>query len=244
MRPPVFPSCTLHLEPPPPMPPQDFRRWLAHYGYLDPLQRGAQAVLDAVARLRDMYGAPVGGATLEQLVGRPRCGVRDRAARHSGQLDDRPLAKRIRYWHAADFRLRGLSQSASRAIVDAAFATIQSLVPLPVERSTSAAGALILVLTHKCDGPGPELALADQLTLREPEQREIWLETSQDWSLGINGDAPALTTLMHEALHTLGLPHLPGRCLMAPASVANIAGPQMADVAALYQLYPEFGEGD
>jgi hypothetical protein len=170
----------------------------------------------------------------------PRCGVATQlkfVEKHRGALPDR-----IGWWMDSKFKLPGLSRNDTGAVVRQAFALAEMYVPLDFYHTRKRDSALIVLCigpASQFDGVGDVLAMADMLSLYDPQQRFIWFDPSETWGMRAKESAVlALPVLCHEIGHTLGFGH--GRSgLMAPYYDPCITTPTKTELRLFYGRYPE-----
>jgi hypothetical protein len=170
-----------------------------------------------------------------------QCGTKSKAAftRHvAGELP-----KQIGYYHDTQLALPGLSRTATRDVIRAAFALAQLYVPIKFYRTVRSSVAMVVLKLGQpedFDGPAGTLAMADVRSLYDPAQREIWYDPDDTWRMNRADDAAiyALPVTCHEIGHVLGFGH-GKKGLMAPYYDAQICTPTKAEMKRFYREYPE-----
>jgi hypothetical protein len=178
------------------------------------------------------------------LASKPhRCGTVHKA-RFSKQVAGE-LPRAITYWHPASFRLPGMTKADTHLAIQTIFRLAQLYVPVPFDKVARENKALIRITLgdrRDFDREGNTLAMADVLSLRDPEPRGIWFSPFVNWGEGPVTDAAInpIPVGAHELAHCLGFGHNPNLGLMSPTINALITTPTEQEMQVFWTEYSEW----
>jgi hypothetical protein len=173
-----------------------------------------------------------------------KCGTRIKAA-FAKQVDG-SLPNRIGYWHDTKFKLPGLSIADTRRAIETVFRLAQLYVPVPFDRVRTSKAALLRITLgtedDDFDEGGNTLAMAEVISLRDKEPRQIWFSPFVHWTEGpISGRGiNPVPVGAHELGHTLGFGHNTKLGLMSPTISPLITTPTEQEMKVFWKEYSEW----
>lgn len=201
-------------------------------GYLDEPTNCPKKIGEALARLQRWAGLiDTGELDPETLVELDR-------PHFCGLPDTLPLNATLCKWpsNIVLYYVRdafpGLSLNKTWEHMDWVAEQCNAAADLRLERGKSPDAARILCTMHKHDGPGGVLADA-QLPCGAIRQSLQRYDSGEKWDTQIL----ARLVMLHETLHSLGVPHISGRNVMAPTYNPALEVLQTGDIAELQRRY-------
>lgn len=172
-----------------------------------------------------------------------KCGVRYKSA-FSKQVAGE-LPSKITYWHNGSFRLPGMTRDDTLLAIQTIFRLAQLYVPVPFDKVSRENKALLRISIgpkEDFDREGNTLAMAEVLSLRDPDPREIWFSPFVKWSEGpvTETEINPIPVGAHEVAHALGFGHNPNLGLMSPTINRLICTPTADEMEYFYGEYSEW----